>query len=507
MILLDNAVYVTNACHLLERAPGYRTIPLAISCYTGGDFATTSLINLAMIFLTLYLLFRAFDGSRHTSLIAGILFGLNAYVAFPFYYAAAHSYVYTILASVLSLYVINHCHKLSLKNFFSIILCALFLKFVRSEGPLYFVIALIAFAIHKYLSSQDLKDFWHKNKTHITAAGVIIALTLVFNFLFPLFLSPGERIAKNLQENKYVYQFPKETFNAVALWATYDYLRAFLTPYYQNFFGDYNDWYVIHKNKSYQILLYLFSLAIAIFSTVLILKRRKNLLSYLVIALSIFIIPSFLISSFLRNQWFYPSRGLLGCYLALPFLVMAYQSLSKHKLRSFIIGALFLINISTFLIHHLSHYKNEQTMFHYEHKFLGLEHPTVSKLYAMQFFKQKDFKRSTLILRDAQRALPDEGIFLSANHFYLWAENHYWSAASSYFYGSPITEEKILKSLYQHPNFFAALACLQDQRIELDNCLRPELLRHLCNPAYVKRFGYKYYKKTRIKGEMACAKR
>ena len=145
-------------------------------------------------------------------------------------------------------------------------------------------------------------------------------------------------------------------------------------------------------------------------------------------------------------------------------------------------------------------------MYEYETEFLGLKNPTLNKVYAQLLMKEKDFLKATQILRLAGREFPENGIYLSANHFFLWAENLYWSAAGSHFFKSPLTEEKVLKELYKQPNFFAGMACLQDIRVPIEKCSHPQLLQQLCNPVYKKKFGYTYYKKPRIKVERICSK-
>lgn len=506
MILLDNQVYITNACNLLKQAPGYRTIPLSISCLTGGDFEATSILNFIATFVTLFLLFSIYDFTKKQKLTATIIFGLNSFIAFPYFYAAAHSYVYTILISVLGVYIIKRINKINSKNIFLLILCALGLKLVRSEGPLYFIITLVPYLIFNYMKSLNLADFWSKNKHKFIMIGTVILSILIINVLLKASISHGEKITKNLADGKYASQFPRDTFYAVSLWATFDYLRAFLTPYYMNFYGNYNDWFTVHKNQNLRIILYLSFSFLSLLSSFYIIRRKKSSFSYLIIGFSIFIIPGFLISSFLRNQWYYPSRGLLGCIISLPFFIQAFLLLKKEMLKKMIALTIGFFFISTFFIHNQYHFKNEQSMYDYETTLLGNNHPTLSKTYAQLIFKQKDFLKSTKILRQANRILNEEGVFLSANMFFLWAENLYWSAASSFFYKSPLTEEMVLKKLYKHPNFFSGLACVQDTRVPIEDCTSPKYLRSLCHPLYKKRFGYKYYKKPRIKIELLCSK-
>lgn len=506
MILLDNGLYVLNACSRMSQNPGYRIIPLGISCLTGESLIVTSVINLIAIYFSLVILFRTFKFDNKTSIFAAVLFSLNSYVAFPFFYAAAHSYVYTIFAVIVALFCIEKFEKLNLKTVPIILLCGVLLKLVRSEGALYFGMGLIAYLIFNYLNKENIKSFLQFLKQKISFIILLIFFISIFNFLVQIFISSGEEITKNLSTASYNYQFPKESFKAVSMWATLDYLRSFLTPYHMNFFGDYLDWLKIHKDFNVQVVLYSILGIITLVSIYFIIKRKKNSISYFIIGLSIFIIPGFLISSFLRNQWYYPSRSLLGCFLSIPFFTYAVLNLKNKKWIKPISWSLFIFYFATFIIHNIMHFNNEKTMYEYEHKILGISHPTLSKMYAQSLFKEINFLEGTKVLRESGRSFPEEGIFLSANHFFLWAENLYWSAAGSYYYKSPLTEEKVLEKLYSQPNYFGALACLQDLRVPIESCYKRELLGHLCHPVYRKRFGFTYYKKPRMTGEQACSK-
>lgn len=489
----------------MNSSPGFRVIPLAISCLTGESTLATSFLNLLVIFVTLFMLFRTFDFTKKQSWIFSGLFSTNSLVVFPFFYAAAHSYVYTIFASILSLFIIKKTTSINLKSIALLLLAGLSLKLVRSEGVLYFLISLIAYLIHLNLESNSLKVFFKKYKKQLFNCIILLFCALFFNYMIQVFISSQEEISKNLDNTKYVMQFPKDSFLAVSLWATLEYLRAFLTPYYMNFYGHYLDWLNIHSSKMYQYTLYSFILLLTSLSTYFIFSRKKSFVRYFIIGIAIFVIPSFLISSFLRNQWFYPSRSLLGCILSLPFFVRAILSIHSQALIKRIFISTFSFYLITFVIHNTSHFQNEETMYKYETTFLGIKNPTLAKTYSQYLMKEKDFLKAIKVLRETGRDFPEKGIFMSANHFFLWAENLYWSAAGSHFYKSPLTEEKVLKKLYRQPNFFGALACIQDIRIPIEKCKSPIMLEQLCNPIYKKRFGYTFYKKPRIKIERLCS--
>lgn len=506
MILLDNEIYVTKACNYFSINPHSRLIPISITCLTGESLAVTSALNFAVGLVSIFIIFRAFHFKTRESILCTGLLSLNSLYAFPVFYAAAHSYTYTLFACAISLYVAtNKCSKIHY-DLICFSLCGILLSNVRSEAPLYFGMSCISLIIFQYIKSVSIRVFFQENIFIFKRIVCVLFSYLIVHKALITFLNLSVHMTNSIEDPSYGSQFPRDSFYAVAISASLDYILGFFLPYKLSFYGNYLDWLDIHQSLNRQYLLNGFFTIISTLSIFFIFKKKKNIFSYSIIALSIMLIPTFLISSFLRNQWYYPSRALIGCFISFPFWYLAFQDINKEKLRKALYFFLMIFFTISFGAHLLFHYNDAQSMYSYETKISKIEHPTVTKVYAQQLLKEKKYLEAAKVLREIGRLFPEKGIFLSANHFFLWSENLYWSAAASFFYQSPLTEQKVLDQLYKNPNFFGALACLQDKRIDIDECLTPKFLKHLCEPTYKKRFGYTYYKKPRIKAQIACSK-
>lgn len=500
MKILDNSRYVLNACETLDSFTGSRVLPMGVACLTGESLIVTSIINLILIILSLYLMLAIFDFDKKNSLKLTCIFFLNALVAFPFFYAGAHSYVYTFLASLISLKAIKDCKTISLKYVSYLLLCAVFLRLTRTEAFIYLSISAIAFCISKYIEQRKIKDYVYFLKNLII---LFILLHIVDSIVYEI-VSYKETLSSDLSDKAYRQQYPDKTYFAVALKASYDYLSQFLIPFKMSFFGNFIDWFKVHSSKTTQYTLYFVFITHSILSTYLIIKRKNNSLSIFIISLSVFLIPTFLISQFMRVNWYYPSRAYLGAMLTIPFISYAILKLNKKIFIKPILFSVFIINSLSFVAHNFFHFENLQKLYLYESYFLEQSNPSLAKTYAIILYQMTgDYDESIKILRDAYKKIPVKSLQNSLQTFFLWSDNIYTAASLSFHAGKNDVEYKALDMLYANPNYYAALACIQDSRKKLSECKKPELLIHLCDKRN-KELSSQLYKKPRITISEIC---
>lgn len=507
MLLLDNQQYVLGACEKVAQTHGYRVIPLGISCYLDGSLALTSLFNYIFILVGLFYLLKAYNIPSQLMKKTFFIWGGSSLLCFPVWYPAAHSYVYTLLACAIGLYSTTADIKKIHKRLFGIALSAVMLCLVRDEALFYFMICSISWIIYQFIHAESFKKFFTgRAKKQLIMILSLIGITFVTNRLFILMLDSPMHMMHNLTNPNYTGQFPAETFKFVGIWASLRYLISFFLPFALSFHGNYIDWYAIHTSPTLQVILTLLLTTITIVGTVLILKRKNESWAAFLIGLAVFTIPTFLISMFLRNQWYYPSRALIGAYISLPFFLLAVSKIKKLNIQRIFIWGFSIISIISFAGHKFYHFENEEKFYNYEAKFLGESHPVTSREYSRYIAKQGRMDEALTALREAFKKIPKDAAMESGSAFFLWSQNLYDAAQNAHFSNKLDVEHKALDILYTIPNYFAGLACLQDERISIEKCQEPIIKQFLCDKKFHRMFGEVFYKKSRMTLFEVCVK-
>jgi len=255
----------------------------------------------------------------------------------------------------------------------------------------------------------------------------------------------------------------------IQCYAGWLYLRNALIPHIHSFYGPwFRGWEINHSWE--QFLWPLLTVSIPTIG-LCISKTRKA-----AVGLLVFIIPTLLLSALPRNDWYYPSRQMLGTVFFLLWLVLSWS-----KKPALFLKGLLLSSVSAILFAGLYQY-SEPEIFDEVEIHLNGRHASP--------WIQTDLGAKKLARGELRGALTHfygahESITLSQANEDSRAGMH-WSLS---LYLIWLTHEKLgerdsslvaLKRLLGASFYPAGLACLQDDRVPLEFCLQAELKDNYC---------------------------
>ena len=479
--LLDDFYHVEQACSLLSSRIFDRPLPNLLHCVGGEAVMTSRWMGLIIMTASMFVFIRFLhSGEKRKPFHLFVLF--HPIILFPYLYASQLSSAVTVAWGIGGVIIFFHkFQNMAFSIMWAFLLACMGLG-VRFEAP--YILIMLTGSVLILLQSRDNLTIVETIRKYFHRENVIKSVIFFGSFValkkWAIFYFAGSPRALQIITTGQGRSYPIVSWYNSQVVAILHYLQNFFFPFSHSFYGNWQEYFWIERTFHSSLLaIILATLTVGMLIWSYRSQQLSSNLRLLMRGLVMFILIAFLVSLVPRTEWYYPSRGHLAAVVLMGYVSVFVSRLKREKVIGFML-AIYLIVSMGYAV--LFQYKNLGNMYAHDRFFYGDVHPFLRMELAAQEWNKGNQEVALQTWFNIYKRIPaDMARKIDRAYLYklLALYRGWWAYEVS---GRHEESSKLLPELLNNGYPISTLVCLQDSRVEIDQCLnKKKRIINFCN--------------------------
>ena len=468
--LLDDFLHVEQACTILSARPFDRPLVNLLHCMGGESVMVSRWMGLVVMIATMFVFIRFLHPLSKWRDVPLFSF-FHPIVFFPFLYASQLSSAVTVAWAVGGMLFFFHKCRSMVGTIGGSILLALMGMSVRFESP--YVLIMLVGSILVLIQSRDnlsivetAKKYFHRE--NIVKMVVVFGTFFAMKKLAQIYLTPNSENVIAM-EMTWVTHYPLMSWYNVQVLAILHYLQNFFFPFSHSFYGNWQEYIWVARSFHGFLPIGIFlSLTLGLLGWSYGSQRLSPNLGLLTRGVVMFILISLVVSAIPRTEWYYPVRGHLATVVLMGYVSVFVGRLKRIKIVDLVLAA-YLLGSMGYAV--LFQYKSFDNMYAHDKFFYGDVHPFLRMKLADREWRKGNREIALGTWFNVYRRIPGDVAKKSnrAGLYKMLALYNGWYAYEKS--GRSQESRPLLPELSGNTYFISMAVCLQDSRVDLEECL------------------------------------